>query len=122
MLSNISYTSQVKHDAMSYGVQGGKYLTNFDSLRYLALNSEKNIIERTILNKQTKNYEKVSGPLRLVEYKTKYYKLVFDFDFKSEKYHEIYAGFTERHKKIIFYINNLIIQSLKETLNKPDIH
>lgn len=118
----LSYSSKVRHDLMSYGTQGGKYVTNFDTLRYLALNPEKNIIERSTFNKELKEYEKIIGPLCFVEYKTKYYKMVFDYDFKVEKYPELYNGYIDRHEEITFYINDKIIQSLKETLNKPDIH
>ena len=118
----LKYSSKVTHDVMSYGVQGGKYVTNFETLRYLALNPERNIVERNVFNKETNNYEKVIGPLCFVEYKTKYYKLVFDFDYKYEKYPEIYAGFEGLQDEITFYINNKTIETLKETLNKPDIH
>ena len=107
---------------MSYGIQAGKYITNFDTLRYLALNPEKNIIERGSFDKELKQYVNVVGPLCFVEYKTKYYKMVFDYDFKAEKYPELYDGYIDRHEEITFYINDKIIQSLKETLNKPDIH
>jgi hypothetical protein len=37
----LKYSSKVRHDVMSYASQGGKYITNFQSLRYLALNPEK---------------------------------------------------------------------------------
>ena len=118
----LSYNSKVRHDLMSYGIQGGKYVSNFDTLRYLALNPDKNIIDRTIFNKESKQYENVTGPLCFVEYKTKYYKMVFDYDFKVEKYPELYNGYIDSHEEITFYINSFIVQSLKETLNKPDTY
>lgn len=118
----LKYSSKVRHDVMSYSSQGGKYITNFESLRYLALNPEKNIIERSAYNNKTESYENVIAPLCFVEYKTKYYRLVFDFDFKYDKYSEIYQGFIGLHDEITFYINGKIIETLKETLNKPDIH
>ena len=72
----LSYGSKVRHDFMSYGIQAGKYITNFDTLRYLALNPEKNIIERGSFDKELKQYVNVVGPLCFVEYKTKYYTYV----------------------------------------------
>jgi hypothetical protein len=118
----LAYDSKVKHDVMSYGTQGGKYITNYETLRYLALDPEKNIIDRAIYNKELKQYEKIVAPVCFVEYKTKYYKMAFDYDFKIDKYPELYNGFIDKHEQITFYINEKIIQVLKETLNKPDIH
>ena len=118
----LAYDSKIKHDVMSYGSQGGKYITNFETLKYLALNPQKNVIERVIYNKERKEYEKVIAPVCFVEYKTKYYKMAFDYDFKVDKYPELYKGFIDNHEQITFYINEKIIQSLNETLNKPDIH
>jgi hypothetical protein len=117
----LKYDTTVRHDVMSYGTQGGKYVINFDTLRYLALNPDKNIVERIVKNKKNDTYEKVIAPLCFVEYKTKYYKMVFDFDFKYEKYPEIYNDFMGQNDEITFYINDKIIETLKETLNKPDI-
>jgi hypothetical protein len=53
----------------------------------------------------------------LVENKTKYYILNFDFDYKIEKHKEDYLGFENKHIEITDYIIQKIIMSLNEILH-----
>ncbi len=121
-LIELKYDSKTIHDVMSYGINNhhGKFIANLDLLKYLALNSDKNILEKNVYNNDKKIFEKKSMPLCFVEYKTKYYKMVFDFDFKYEKYPEIYKDHLDQHEIITKYIVEKIINSLNDTLNKPN--
>ena len=121
-LIELKYDSQTTHNVMSYGENnhGGKYIANLDLLKFLALNPDKNILTKNVYNKETKNFEKKSLPLCFVEYKTKYYKMVFDFDFKYEKYPEIYKNYMDKHEIITKYIIDKIIISINNTINKPN--
>ena len=111
----------VRYDVLSYGRCVGCFITNFNTLRYLALNPNKNMIEQKhekfnddgILT-YTKSFFNI---LCFVENKTKYYVLHFDFDFKIDKHPEDYIGFETAHDKITDYILEKIIISLNEALN-----
>jgi hypothetical protein len=120
-LYELSYDTKVKHDVMSYGKIRGKYIAGWDTLRYLALNPDKNIIEKNVQNING-DWETITGNLCFVENKTQYYRMGFDFDYKIDKYPELYAGLENQDEKITIYIINYIIESLKETLNKPNVH
>jgi hypothetical protein len=122
-LIELKYDSKTIHNVMSYGENNhhGKYIANLDLLKYLALNPDKNILEKNVYNNNKNIFEKKSLPLCFVEYKTKYYKMVFDFDFKYEKYPEIYKGYLDQHDIITKYIVEKIIISINNTLNKPNI-
>ena len=122
-LIELVYNSKTSHNVMSYGSdnQTGKFIASLDVLKYLALNSNENNIEKTIFNKDTGKFDKKNAPLCFVESKTQYYKMVFDFDFKYEKYPDLYLGFTDQHEIITKYIIDKIIISLQNTINKPNV-
>lgn len=114
---------EIRHDVMSYGDKNciGKFATNFETIRFLALNEKYNKINRFHI-KRDKNNNIVEAyqyyePLCLVENKTKYYKLFFDFDYKYEKYPKEYEGFLDKHDEITEYILLKIIDTLNETIN-----
>lgn len=113
----------LKHDVMSYGNGNytGKFITNFNTIRYLALNEKENKIYKTCEKRDKKgnliDIYQYTQSVCLVENKTQYYVLNFDFDFKYEKYPEIYLGFTDQHEIITKYIIDKIIQVLNQTLN-----
>jgi len=92
---------QIRHDVMSYGNANkiGKYITNYDTLQYLAF---------TDLN------------YCFVENKTKYYILCFDFDYKIDKYYDLYKNYINNFDDITFYIIDKIIDTLHNTLNRID--
>lgn len=102
----------IRHDVMSYGLNNiaGKFLTNYNTIKYLALNENKNKVYRTCERRDKAgkliNCYQYTQPVCLVENKTQYYVLNFDFDFdyKYDKYPEIYQGFTTQHEKITDYI------------------
>lgn len=97
----LKFDSTAKHDVMSYGTHGGKYITNFDTLRYLALNPDKNNIERNIFNKQTNEYNKINGSLCMEKL------LIECMNLKFVIYKSIYVSmFQIPHIKIIFNIWN----------------
>lgn len=113
----------IKHDIMSYGDSNyiGKFITNFNTLRFLAINPDKNFINK-IFNKYNDDktisyYKSYSLKICAVEHKAKYYKMAFDFDFKYDKYPEIYANYITQHEIITQYIIDKIITSLNFTLN-----
>jgi hypothetical protein len=108
---------------MSYGNQNytGKFITNFNTIRYFALNQSENKIYRTCEKRDKKgsliDIYQYTQPVYLVENKTQYYIINFDFDFKYDKYPEIYLGFVDQHETITKYIIDKIIQVLNQTLN-----
>lgn len=122
-LIELKNDSKTIHNVMSYGYNnhGGKYIADVNILKYLALNPDKNFIEKTCFNKEKNDFEKKILPLCFVEYKTKYYKMVFDFDFKYEKYPQIYENYIDKHEIITEYIIDKIIISLNETINNPNV-
>lgn len=113
----------IRHDVMSYGTDNavGKFLTNYNTIKYLALNENKNKVYRTCERRDKAgkliDCYQYTQPVCLVENKTQYYVLNFDFDFKYDKYPEIYQGFTTQHEEITDYIVKSIIKVLELTLN-----
>ncbi len=113
----------LRHDVMSYGDGNclGKFITNVDTIRFLALNEDQNKIYR--INKKigqddriievSQYYETVC----FVENKTQFYKMFFDFDYKYEKYPEIYNGYEGQQDVITQYILDKIKETLEQTLN-----
>jgi hypothetical protein len=114
---------ELRHDVMSYGEDNfiGKFITNYNTIKYLALNENLNKIYRTCERRDKKgnltDIYQYTQPVCLVENKTQFYVLNFDFDFKYEKYPEIYQGFTTQHEEITLYIIQSIIKVLELTLN-----
>lgn len=121
VLYELEYDTRIKHDVMSYGKIRGKFITTTQTLKYLALNSDANLIQKKTFNKETKMFDTINGNFCFVENKSKYYKMGFDFDYKTEKYPELYAGFESMDEVITIYILDNIIDVLKQTLNKPDV-
>jgi len=114
----------VEADVLSYGENFSRVITNFQTLKFLALNPDENMIEPVVIkNGIIKRINKFTS-FCFVEKKTKYYKLYWDFDFKYEKEPEIYNGFVGQHDFITEYILKYIIDTLNETLNlsKSDLH
>ena len=114
----------VEADVLSYGENFSRVITNFQTLKFLALNPDENMIEPVIIKDGIiKRINKFTS-FCFVEKKTKYYKLYWDFDFKYEKEPEIYNGFIGQHDFITEYILKYIIDTLNETLNlsKSDLH
>ena len=114
----------VEEDVLSYGDNSSRVITNFQTLKFLALNPDENMIQPKIIKNgiiQTLNY---FSSFCFVEKKTKYFKLYWDFDFKYEEKPEIYLGFNDQHEIITHYILKFIIDVLNETLNlsKSDLH
>lgn len=116
---NINYES-VRHDVISYGSGSGKFITNYNTLKFLALNPDKNMIERVKkefdddgIIVSSKSFFNV---LCFVENKTKFYILHFDFDFKLNKYADEYLGFEDDDIIITQYILKYIIEVLNEVL------
>ena len=107
----------IKADVLSYGDNFSRVITNFNTLKFLALHPDENMIQPkfikdgiiTILNKFTS--------FCFVENKTKYFKMYWDFDFKYDKEPEIYMGFSDQHEIITQYILNYIIDTLNGTLH-----
>ena len=120
---DIKPNSNIRHDVMSYGDDNymGKFITNYQSIKFLALNKSDNKIYKTCEKRDKKgNITEIyqyTQPVCLVENKTQYYVLNFDFDYKYDKYPEIFAGFIEQHDEITKYIVEKIIQVLDLTLN-----
>lgn len=114
----------VEADVLSYGENFSRVITNFQTLKFLALNPDENLIEPVIIKDGIiKRINKFTS-FCFVEKKTKYYKLYWDFDFKYEKEPDIYNGFVGQHYIITEYILKYIIDTLNETLNlsKSDLH
>jgi hypothetical protein len=114
----------VEADVLSYGENFSRVITNFQTLKFLALNPDENMIEPVIIKDGIiKRINKFTS-FCFVEKKTKYYKLYWDFDFKYDKEPEIYNGFVGLHDFITEYILKYIIETLNETLNlsKSDLH
>ena len=114
----------VEADVLSYGENFSRVITNFQTLKFLALNPDENMIEPKIIkNGIIQKINKLTS-FCFVEKKTKYYKLYWDFDFKYDKEPEIYNGFVGQHDFITEYILKYIIDILNETLNlsKSDLH
>lgn len=114
----------VEADVLSYGENFSRVITNFQTLKFLALNPNENMIEPIIIKDGIiKRINKFTS-FCFVEKKTKYYKLYWDFDFKYDKEPEIYNGFVGLHDFITEYILKYIIDTLNETLNlsKSDLH
>lgn len=119
---DVKPSSHIIHDVMSYGENNyvGKFITNFNSIRYLALNQNENKIYKTC-EKRDKSGNlleiyQYTQPLCLVENKTQFYVLNFDFDYKYEKYPNIFAGYTDLHDVITLYIIENIIKAIDFTL------
>jgi len=107
----------VEADVLSYGDNFSRVITNFQTLKFLALNPDENmIVPKFIKNGIIQTLHKFTS-FCFVEKKTKYYKLYWDFDFKYNSEPEIYIGFTDQHEIITKYIVNIIIDTLNETLN-----
>ena len=107
----------IEADVLSYGDNSSRVITNFQTLKFLALNPDENMIEPVFIkNGFIKRINKFTS-FCFVEKKTKYYKLYWDFDFKYEKEPEIYNGFVGQHDFITEYILKYIIDTLNETLN-----
>ena len=107
----------VEADVLSYGENFSRVITNFQTLRFLALNPNENMIEPIIIKDGIiKRINKFTS-FCFVEKKRKYYKLYWDFDFKYNKEPEIYNGFVGQHDFITEYILKYIIDTLNETLN-----
>ena len=107
----------VEADVLSYGENFSRVITNFQTLKFLALNPDENMIEPKIIkNGIIQKINKLTS-FCFVEKKTKYYKLYWDFDFKYDKEPEIYNGFVGQHDFITEYILKYIIDILNETLN-----
>jgi len=111
---NLKY---VRHDLMSYGDNFSRVITNYQTLKYLALNQNKNNIQlKFIKNGMIETSNKLTS-FCFVENKTKYFKLYWDIDFKYDSNPEIYYGFTDQHEIITKYILSYIIETLNETLH-----
>lgn len=114
---------EIRHDVMSYGNGNfvGKFITNYNTIKFLALNQNENKIYKTCEQRDKKgnlvDIYQYTQSVCLVENKTQFYVLNFDFDFKYEKYSEIYQGFTSQHEEITLYIIQSIIKVLDLTLN-----
>lgn len=107
----------VEADVLSYGDNFSRVITNFQTLKFLALNPDENMIEPVIIKDGIiKRINKFTS-FCFVEKKTKYYKLYWDFDFKYDTEPEIYNGFVGQHEFITEYILKYIIDTLNETLN-----
>lgn len=107
----------VEADVLSYGENFSRVITNFQTLKFLALKPDENVIQPKIIKDGIINTLNVLTSFCFVEKKTKYFKLYWDFDFKYDKEPEIYNGFTTQHEIITEYILNFIIDTLNETLN-----
>ena len=114
----------VEADVLSYGENFSRVITNFQTLKFLALNPDENMIEPKIIKNGIIQKINKFTSFCFVEKKTKYYKLYWDFDFKYDKEPEIYNGFIGKHDFITEYILKYIIDTLNETLNlsKNDLH
>jgi hypothetical protein len=114
----------VEADVLSYGENFSRVITNFQTLKFLALNPDENMIQPIYINNGIRTISNYFTSFCFVEKKTKYYKLYWDFDFKYEKKPEIYYGFVGQHDFITEYILKFIIDTLNETLNlsKSDLH
>ena len=106
----------VEADVLSYGENFSRVITNFQTLKFLALNPDENMIEPKIIKNGIIQKINKFTSFCFVEKKTKYYKLYWDFDFKYEKEPEIYNGFMEQHDFITEYILKYIIDTLNENL------
>lgn len=107
----------VEADVLSYGENFSRVITNFQTLKFLALNPDENLIEPIIIKDGIiKRINKFTS-FCFVEKKTKYYKLYWDFDYKYDKEPEIYSGYVGQHYFITEYILKYIIDTLNETLN-----
>ena len=107
----------VEADVLSYGENYSRVITNFQTLKFLALNPDENMVQYVYFKdgiKMTSNY---FSSFCFVEKRKKYYKLYWDFDFKYNSCPDIYAGFTEQHDEITKYIINYIIITLNDTLH-----
>ena len=112
--------TNIRYDVVSYGDYTGSFITNYNTLKFLALNPDENLIEKKVYDVKDNvitNTKTFLASLCFVENKTKFYKLFFDFDYKYDKYPEIYAGFMDLHETITDYILIKIIESLNDTLN-----
>lgn len=107
----------VEADVLSYGDNLSRVITNFQTLKFLALNPDENLIEPKIIKNGIITTINKFTSFCFVEKKTKYYKLYWDFDFKYDKEPDIYFGFTDQHNIITEYILKYIIETLNETLN-----
>ncbi len=109
---------EIRHDVMSYGENNcvGRFITNYNSIKYLALNETQNKIKRTHFGKDIYNTYNYYQSVCFVENKTKYYKLNFDFDYKYDKHPEIYENYTNSHTFLTKYIVDIIIQVLDSTI------
>lgn len=114
----------VEADVLSYGENFSRVITNFQTLKFLALNPDENMVQSIYFSNGVKKISNYFTSFCFVEKKTKYYKLYWDFDFKYEKEPDIYMGFTTQHEIITQYILNIIINTLNDTLNlsKSDLH
>ncbi len=107
---------------MSYGEGNhiGKFITNTDTIRFLALNEQYNKIykvNKTMDSKGNISVYQYYEPVCFVENKTHYYKMFFDFDYKYDKYPNEYNGYIGQHDIITEYILQKIIETLTQTLN-----
>ena len=115
--------NNVRHDIMSYGNNNyaGKFITNYGSIKYLALNEQQNklykICERRDIKGNITDAYQYTESVCLVENKTQFYILNFDFDYKYDKHPDIYAGFGDAHEYLTKYIVDIIIKVLDQTLN-----
>ncbi len=114
----------VEADVLSYGEIFSRVITNFQTLKFLALNPNENMVQPKIINNGIIQTIYKFTSFCFVEKKKKYYKLYWDFDFKYNEKPEIYCGFVGQHDFITEYILKYIIDTLNETLNlsKSDLH
>ena len=75
----------VEADVLSYGENFSRVITNYQTLKFLALNPDENMIQPIYFNNGVKTISNYFTSFCFVEKKTKYYKLYWDFDFKYEK-------------------------------------
>ncbi len=121
-LRELNKDCEYVHNVMSYGEGNyiGRFITTPETIKLLALNDKINKLTRENIKKDKKgNIIEVysyTQSVCLVENKTQYYKMFYDFDYKYEKYPEIYAGFENQHDTITKYILNLIKETIDETI------
>ena len=89
-------------DVLSYGIIKGKFKASEETIKYYALNDNLN-----------KTY-------CLVPYKTEFYKLIWDFDFKIEKCKGL-EKLKNEYDNIVNYIIEKIIMHIKILIDNPDI-
>lgn len=116
-LTNNKNFEFVEADVLSYGENFSRVITNYQTLKFLALNPNENMVQSVYFNNGIRTISNYFSSFCFVEKKTKYFKLYWDFDFKYETEPDIYNGFVGEHFIITEYILKYIIDTLNETLN-----